>query len=148
MSERDPFPMSSVEAKTLAASVDASGSTADNSSDQQRVGNPSSWSTMPMDGNNADDPSSNVGDMDEINAKSGLVARKKSVRKDEEEDIYAHVDKEIVDEEDEHHSDDPILDVPLEELRGDLRKRYKGQANEPCSGCTDGCMATSCLPRR
>jgi len=128
MSERDPFPMSSVEAKTLAASVDASGSTADNSSDQQRVGNPSSWSTMPMDGNNADDPSSNVGDMDEINAKSGLVARKKSVRKDEEEDIYAHVDKEIVDEEDEHHSDDPILDVPLEELRGDSRKRYKGQA--------------------
>jgi AAA family ATP:ADP antiporter len=130
MAERDPFPMTSVEAKTLAASVDATGTgTADNSSDQQRVGNPSSWSTMPMDGNNADDHSSSADiSMDEMNAKSGLVARKKSVRKDEEEDIYAHVDEEVVDEEDEHNSDDPILDVPLEELRGDSRKRYTGQA--------------------
>jgi len=125
MPERDPFPMSSVEAKALAASVD---SMADNS--DQPVETANLWSTMPLNSANSDAPSSadiRGGDMNEINAKSELVAKKKSVRIDEEIDIYAHVDKEVVDEEDEENLDDPILDVPLEELRGDSRKRYTGQ---------------------
>jgi len=114
--------MSSVEAKALAATVDTS---ADNSDQTGGIG--TSWSSMPLDSTNSDDPSSDDIDTDEKNAKSSLVARKKSVRKDEEEDIYVHVDKEVVDEEDEAILDDPVLDVPLEELRGDSRKRLTGQ---------------------
>lgn len=122
MPERDPFSMTSVEAKALAASVDAS---ADNC--EQSGGNAANWSTMPLDSKNGDGPSSTEDGLDESNAKSELVARKKSVRKDEADDIYAHVDKEVVDSDDEDHLDDPVLDVPLEELRGDAKKRYIGQ---------------------
>lgn len=113
--------MTSVEAKALAASVDTS---ADNSESPE--GNASSWSTMPSEGNDNDGPSVD-NDMDQMHVKSDLIGRKKYVRKDEEEDIYAHVDKEIVDEDDEEYLNDPVLDVPLEELRGDWRKRYIGQ---------------------
>jgi len=122
MPERDPFPMTSVEAKALAASVDTT-----NENSDQTKSNSNSWAAMPLDNANSDDPSSAESNDNEMNAKSELVARKKSVRKDEEDDIYAHVDKEIVDEEDETNLDDPVLDVPLEELRGDKRKRYIGQ---------------------
>mmetsp|Transcript_4744 Transcript_4744/g.11333 ORF Transcript_4744/g.11333 Transcript_4744/m.11333 type:complete len:657 (+) Transcript_4744:109-2079(+) len=122
MPERDPFPMTSVEAKALAASVDDGG---ENS--EQAVETPGSWSTMPLEGNNSDAPASADIEDAEMNAKSELVTKKRSVRKDEEEDIYAHVDKEIVDDEDEQILDDPVLDVPLEELRGDPTKRYMGQ---------------------
>mmetsp|Transcript_6434 Transcript_6434/g.13286 ORF Transcript_6434/g.13286 Transcript_6434/m.13286 type:complete len:657 (-) Transcript_6434:82-2052(-) len=122
MPERDPFPMTSVEAKALAASVDNGGETS-----EQAVETPGSWSTMPLEGNNSDAPASADLEDAEMNAKSELVTKKRSVRKDEEEDIYAHVDKEIVDDEDEQILDDPVLDVPLEELRGDPTKRYMGQ---------------------
>jgi ATP:ADP antiporter, AAA family len=54
--------------------------------------------------------------------------RKTSMRKNEQDDIYAYVEKEIVDEFDEVAADDPVLDVPLEELRGDPSKRLQGQA--------------------
>jgi len=138
MPERDPFPMTSVEAKALAASVDT---TTDESS--PGGGNhpglnattpAASWSTMPLESGTGQTPSSSRGESnnnnntdDDTNAKSELVGRKKSVRRDEQDDIYAHVDKEIVDEEDEENLNDPVLDVPLEELRGDWRKRYIGQ---------------------
>ena len=123
MPERDPFPMTSVEAKTLAASVDT---TVENS--EQSVGKTGNWATMSMHTSGNDAPASaDLGDTDEMNAKSELVTKKKSVRKDEEDDIYAHIDKEVVDEEDEQILDDPVLDVPLEELRGDHSKRYIGQ---------------------
>jgi len=42
-------------------------------------------------------------------------------------DIYAHVDKEIVDEDDEENLDDPILDIPLDELRGNSWRRFTGK---------------------
>jgi len=119
MPERDPFPMTSVEAKALAASVSAS---EDNSEK-----NPAGWSAMHLDSNKNDSPSSLENELYDMNAKSDLVARKKSVRDEEKDDIYAHVDKEVVDEEDEERLNDPVLDVPLEELRGDTRKRYIGQ---------------------
>lgn len=122
MPERDPFPMTSMEAKALAASVNNGGE-----SSEQSAENAGAWSTMPLESSGNDAPA-DLGDADEMNAKSELVTKKKSVRKDEEEDIYAHIDKEVVDEEDEQILDDPILDVPLEELRGDPTKRYVGQA--------------------
>jgi AAA family ATP:ADP antiporter len=57
-----------------------------------------------------------------------LIIKKSNVRKDEQDDIYAHVDKEVVDEfDDDDAHDDPVLDVPLEELR-DPWKRFKGRA--------------------
>jgi len=122
MPERDPFPMTSVEAKALAASVDNGGENSD-----QAVDTAGSWSTMPLTTNDNDVPASDDLEDAEMNAKSELVTKKRSVRKDEEDDIYAHVDKEVVDEEDEQILDDPVLDVPLEELRGDPSKRYIGQ---------------------
>ena len=118
MPERDPFPMTSMEAKALAASVKNTGESSEGSAE-----NAGSWSSMPLEGNDA--PSSADLEDAEMNAKSELVTKKKSVRKDEEDDIYAHIDKEVVDEEDEQ--DDPVLDVPLDELRGDPSKRYIGQ---------------------
>ena len=135
MPERDPFPMTSVESKILAASVNT---TNNNNGDQPdsppntAFSGGTSWSTMPLESSSSDTPSSadiRGDEMDDINngAKSGLVARKKSIRNDEQDDIYAHVDKEVVDEDDEDNLDDPILDVPLEELRGDPWKRYTGQ---------------------
>ncbi len=114
--------MTSVEAKALAASVDNGGENND-----QAVETVGSWSTMPLTTNNNDAPASADLEDAEMNAKSELVAKKRSVRKDEEDDIYAHVDKEVVDEEDDQILDDPVLDVPLQELRGDPSKRYIGQ---------------------
>ena len=116
MSQRDPFPMTSVEAKALAASS------------PDKDGNAATWSSMQLDGNKNDEPSSTGDDFDEAKAKSELVARKKSVRDEEADDIYAHVDKEVVDTEDEEYMNDPVLDIPLDELRGDTKKRYMGQA--------------------
>lgn len=120
MPERDPFPMTSVQAKALAASVDTDAENID-----QPIDNKTPWSSMPLDSNDA--PGS-ADISDETNAKTELVGRKRSVRKDEEDDIYLHVDKEVVDEEDEANLDDPVLDVPLDELRGDSRARYMSQA--------------------
>jgi ATP:ADP antiporter, AAA family len=114
MPERDPFPMTSTEAKALEASVAATDQDKQWSSMKTKAGvkTPSGGSGAPM-GDEYED------------ATSGLVVKKSSVRKDEEEDIYAHVDKERVDEDDDPL--DPILDVPLDELRGDPYRRYVGQ---------------------
>lgn len=131
MSQRDPFPMTSVEAKALAASVDVSaddGERRDGNGNGNGNGNAGTWSTMKLDGNESEEPSSTGDALDEGKAKTGLVARKKSVRDEESDDIYAHVDKEVVDTEDEEQLNDPVLDVPIEELRGDAKKRYTGQA--------------------
>ncbi|MGK3746706.1 MAG: AAA family ATP:ADP antiporter [Bacillariaceae sp.] len=116
MPERDPFPMNSMEAKALEADIPSTASS-------------NSWSSMPLE-TTTDGPSSADirRDEEDGDSKSELVARKSSIRKDEQDDIYAHVDKEIVDEDDEENLDDPILDVPLEELRGNPWKRYKGQS--------------------
>uniref|UniRef100_A0A6V0BS57 ADP,ATP carrier protein n=1 Tax=Pseudo-nitzschia australis TaxID=44445 RepID=A0A6V0BS57_9STRA len=133
MPGRDPFPMASMEAKALEASVrkntDNKGKPDGRSrAEANATSSATSWSTMPLDSGIGDVPSSTDIRGDEMDDKSELVARKRSIRKDEEEDIYTHVDKEVIDEEDEEKLSDPVLDVPLEELRGDWRKRYKGQA--------------------
>eukprot|EP00537_Pseudo-nitzschia_pungens_P011747 CAMPEP_0172392342 /NCGR_PEP_ID=MMETSP1061-20121228/8507_1 /TAXON_ID=37318 /ORGANISM="Pseudo-nitzschia pungens, Strain cf. pungens" /LENGTH=676 /DNA_ID=CAMNT_0013123171 /DNA_START=130 /DNA_END=2160 /DNA_ORIENTATION=- len=139
MPERDPFPMTSMEAKALEASVGANASDNRNPNrNRNRNRNPdggdrsdsntTSWSTMPLDSSTNDAPSSTDIRGDEPDEKNELVGRKKSIRKDEQEDIYTHVDKEVVDEEDEENLADRVLDVPLEELRGDWRKKYTGQA--------------------
>lgn len=107
--------MTSTEAKVLEASV----TTASKEEKQ--------WSSMQTK-TDVKTPSVGVGAAmgDEHEDTSGeLMVKKSSVRKDEEEDIYAHVDKEVVDEDDD--PEDPILDVPLDELRGDPYRRFIGQ---------------------
>lgn len=111
MPERDPYPMTSMEAKLLEASVES------NEEGKQ-------WSSMQTKASvktlSGDETKNEQND-----ASSELMVKKSSVRKDEEEDIYAHVDKEIVDDDDDH--EDPVLDVPLDELRGDPYRRFVGQ---------------------
>jgi len=120
--------MTSIEAKALVASV----VTVNQNGDQPDVpstASSNSWSSMPLEITN-DAPSSAdiLGDeIADADAKNELVARKSSIRKDEEDDIYAHVDKEIVDEDDEENLDDPILDIPLDELRGNSWRRFTGK---------------------
>ncbi|VEU41244.1 unnamed protein product [Pseudo-nitzschia multistriata] len=129
MTKRDPFPMTSMEAKALEASVSTnpgSNGTPDGG-DASGENTSTSWSSMPLESGSSGAPSATDIRGDETDDKSELVARKKSIRKDEEEDIYTHVDKEVVDEDDEEYLADPVLDTPLEELRGDWRKRYTGQ---------------------
>lgn len=115
MPDRDPYPMSSTEAKALEASVTGSGE--------------NSWSKMKTSEN---DSFPAIGHIYKVNDTSdsinNFVARKSSIRKDEEDDIYAHVDKEIIFEDDEENFDDPVLDSPLEELRGGPSKQFTGKA--------------------
>ena len=79
---------------------------------------------------------------DDSEGKSTLV-KKSSVRKDESQDMYAHVDKEVVDEFDEQ--DDPVLDVPVEELRGDPWKRFRASPERLAS--EDPFLEDCCSPR-
>ncbi len=103
--------MTSMEAKALEASV------ATSEEDKQ-------WSSMQTKAG-VKTPSGGSGTAAGDEASSELVVKKSSVRKDEAEDIYSHVDKEVVDEDDD--PEDPILDVPLDELRGDPYRRLLGQ---------------------
>ena len=130
MPERDPFPMSSVEAKVLEASIDHNNQTGEPDVPSTGTDSSNSWSSMPLDTTNDTRISTDERENDEndTGATSDLVARKSSIRKDEQDDIYAHVDKEIVDEDDEEHLDDPVLDVPLEELRGNSWIRFIGKS--------------------
>ncbi|KAG7362732.1 TLC ATP/ADP transporter [Nitzschia inconspicua] len=120
MLEREKYPMTSTEAKALEASVEGGGSSA----------GAVAWSSMNTEV--ATEVHSRASSHD-LDAKEVLVdvadaTKKSSIRKDEQDDIYAHVDKEVVDEFDEETHDDPVLDVPLEELRGGPWKRFQGQS--------------------
>jgi len=120
--------MTSVEAKTLVASVVIDKQNGDQPNVPSTASS-NSWSSMPLEITNDAPSSADIrgGKVDDADARNELVARKSSLRKDEEDDIYAHVDKEIVDEDDEENLDDPILDIPLEELRGNSWRRFTGQ---------------------
>jgi ATP:ADP antiporter, AAA family len=88
------------------------------------------WSSMATEAathaHSADSAQDPEGKQDLV-SDSVVVVKKSSIRKDEQNDIYAHVDEEVVDEFDEDAADDPVLDVPLEELRGDPWKRFQGK---------------------
>jgi ATP:ADP antiporter, AAA family len=121
MPEREKYPMTSMEAKALESSTEgAVSATASNAV----------WSSMALE---AAAQTFNADSTQDVDTKQCLVSdidatvKKSSMRKDEQDDIYAHVDKEVVDEFDEDAADDPVLDVPLEELRGDRSKRFHGQ---------------------
>jgi ATP:ADP antiporter, AAA family len=133
---RDPYPMTSTEAMALEASVmtEDTATTTTSSGQQQTGQSQQQWSTMKTESSTSVEHGGDVtgaatGD-DIITGSSTrsalLEPRKANVRNDEKDDIYAHVDKEVVDELDE--TDDPVLDVPLEELRGGMRARYAGAA--------------------
>jgi AAA family ATP:ADP antiporter len=111
MPERDPFPMTSMEAKALEASVET------NDEGKQ-------WSSMKTKAG-VKTPSGDATGIEQNDASSELVVKKSSIRKDEAEDIYAHVEKEVVDDDDD--PEDPLLDIPLDELRGDPYRRFVGQ---------------------
>ncbi|KAL3909071.1 MAG: hypothetical protein SGILL_008236 [Bacillariaceae sp.] len=125
MPEREKFPMTSTEAKMLEASV-GSGKGAAGAAGTSKA----AWSSMQTEAATATPATGDLQDehQDDNPHRQELMAKKSSIRKDEEGDIYAHVDKEVVDEFDDHARDDPILDVPLEELRGDPWKRFQGQS--------------------
>ena len=124
MPEREPYPMTSVEAKALEASM----AEPDGSSSEGKK--KKSWSSMQTKVATKTPTTDQAADTEggESSNREDLVEKKSQVRKEEEEDIYAHVDNEVVDEFDADAQDDPILDVPLEELRGDNWKRFKGRA--------------------
>jgi ATP:ADP antiporter, AAA family len=118
MPEREKFPMTSTEAKALEASVEGGG----NSSAGDAWSSMATEAATEVRSGNAD---LNLDAMEDL-VGGGAAVKKSSMRKDEQDDIYAHVDKEVVDEFDE--DDDPVLDVPLEELRGGPWKRVQGQS--------------------
>ena len=110
-SERDPFPMTSPEAKALESSVD-----------DQGKGRGKKWASMQTETN--DGPTSL--DVDVSSATSSLVGKKKrgpqSAEEDEnDDDIYKDLE-----EEDEEDKEDEFLDVPLDELRGSPIDRMIG----------------------
>ena len=109
MPERDPYPMSSTEAKILEASVPKP--TKD-------------WSGMQMTETDVPEHAgSGGGERDE--ASSSLVGKRKAKALIDDDDIYSGVDEQEHDEDDE---DDEFLDVSLEELRGSARDRMLGSA--------------------
>lgn len=111
--------MTSMEAKQLEASTKGGGRS-----------QTAAWSSMATEAATATPSHEND---DDSEGKSTLVVKKSSIRKDEAHDMYAHVDKEVVDEFDAQDDDDPVLDVPLEELRGDPWKRFQGQTKRTLS---------------
>jgi ATP:ADP antiporter, AAA family len=121
MPEREQYPMTSLEAKALEASVEAAGiSTA----------NDAGWASMATETTTdvlSADSAQDVDAKQDLMGDLAAVSKTSSMRKDEQDDMYTHFDKEVVDEFDEDATDDPVLDVPLEELRGDASKRFQGQ---------------------
>ena len=102
-SERDPYPMMSTEAKDLEASV------------QGESSKTKKWSSMSTES----DVDTSRAEAEQEEASSSLVGKKKKGQDDD--DIYARAD-----EEDEADKEDPVLDIPLEELRGTPMDRFKG----------------------
>lgn len=95
--------MTSVEAKTLEASVGG-------------TQNPKRWASMNTDSNDSFKSAN-----EEEGAAESLMGKKKKGLGDD--DIYAHAD-----DEDEEDKEDPVLDVPLNELRGTPMDRMIGSA--------------------
>ena len=98
--------MTSTEAKALEASVEGSESRSKN------------WSSMQMTSEVA--TSKITAEQEE--ASSSLVGKKKTGT-DDDDDIYAQLE-----EEDEEDKEDPVLDIPLEELRGTSVDRMIGSS--------------------
>jgi AAA family ATP:ADP antiporter len=96
--------MSSQEAKALEESIPEQGK--------------KKWSSMQTD---SDEDTSKIEADEEEAASASLVGKKKAGT--DEDDIYSHVD-----EEDEAEKDDPVLDIPLDELRGTSVDRMIGSA--------------------
>jgi ATP:ADP antiporter, AAA family len=121
MAEREQYPMTSTEAKALEASMTGGGISPVNDA---------AWASMATE---ATTQALSADSAQDIDAKQDLVGdvaaatKKSSMRKDEQDDMYSHFEREVVDEFDEDATDDPVLDVPLEELRGDAWKRFQGQ---------------------
>jgi AAA family ATP:ADP antiporter len=102
MPERDPYPMSSTEAKILEASAPKP---------------TKNWSGMQMTETEVPDHAGS-GERDES------TQRKSKLLGGDDDDIYSGVDEQEHDEDE----DDEFLDVPLEELRGSARDRMLGSA--------------------
>jgi AAA family ATP:ADP antiporter len=101
--ERDPFPMTSTEAKALEAS------SPDKKSTRQ-------WASMTTD-SEVDTSKLDENAPEDSSSRGSLKGNKNN----ENEDIYADTDKE-----DPADVEDPILDVPLDELRGSQWDRSVG----------------------
>ena len=104
--ERDPFPMSSKEAKALEESIPSA------------VKKTKKWSSMNTDSDV--DTSRIEGDEEDLAAGDSLTTGKK--KGSDKDDIYSDVD-----DIDEADKEDPILDTPLDELRGSSTDRMMGQ---------------------
>jgi ATP:ADP antiporter, AAA family len=121
MPERDPFPMTSPEAKRLEESVALAGDARSPSSTN------SDWSSMQTEVEHSNQENLGiVGGDDEGEASSSLVAKKRKqlVAGGDDDDIYKEVDLP----EEDHDEEDAFLDVPLSELRGTKMDRWKGSA--------------------
>ena len=115
MPERDPYPMTSTEAKALEASVEAKGQSSSSSKKKSKRGK--KWNSMNTE---SQVDTSKVDAAEEDEASRGLVAKKKAGVT--EDDIYANTDR------DDEDKEDPLLDVPLDELRGSPVDRFWGSA--------------------
>ena len=102
--ERDPYPMTSAEAQALEATVP-----------QEQAGG-RSWANMTTE--SQVDTSKLDGTAEDASSRGSL---KWKSNQDGEEDIYADTDKE-----DPSDVEDPVLDVPLDELRGTAWDRRIG----------------------
>ena len=115
--ERDPFPMTSKEAKQLEESVAGAVSEEEKSKSKK-------WSSMDTQVEAHRRGSSSVDDQDE--ASSSLVSGKKKQLSgkngDDDEDIYSGADLP----EDDADQEDDFLDIPLPELRGTRWDRMRG----------------------
>lgn len=107
--ERDPYPMSSTEAKSLESSV-VKGSSA-------KTAQAKKWSSMNTD---SSVDTSKVASDEQDEASSSLTGKKIN----DDDDIYGNITDQDVDED----PDDPVLDIPLDELRGSRRDRMIGSS--------------------
>eukprot|EP00980_Cylindrotheca_fusiformis_P019007 scaffold6374_cov121-Cylindrotheca_fusiformis.AAC.8 len=105
-SQRDPYPMTSTEAKALEASVE----------DKKPASK--EWSSMTTE---SQEKTPSASDIEADDVSSSLMRTKRG--SGEEENLYEHAD-----EEDEDDKEDAYYDVPLTELRGSTKDRILGSA--------------------
>mmetsp|Transcript_19846 Transcript_19846/g.56117 ORF Transcript_19846/g.56117 Transcript_19846/m.56117 type:complete len:649 (+) Transcript_19846:184-2130(+) len=117
--EKDPYPMTSPEAKSLSDSVRGGQRSGGNGVGGRR----DQWSSMNT--KSADAPDNDDGDDgNEMGEAAGSLTGKTRKLGGDGDDIYSQVD-ELTSKKD-HSMDDEILDVPLDELRGSWVDRMMG----------------------
>lgn len=142
MPKRDPYPMTSVEAKALEASVQgsssssaAAGGTGTAAGGVAGTGG-KEWSSMETQSdielNSAASSSGSLGQQieqppgyyEDMKEASTTLVEKKPIKGIDQDDIYADTNDYALTDDDD--VEDPILDVPLDELRGTPMDRFIG----------------------